>query len=234
MGMKTNKKKTVLYVCLIFFCSIASSLITFLILKKGNNTNYYKENILKVVEVASYEEVESKSYGSGWFLDETTIVTNYHVISYLISGNRESFSNIEIRFYNNDKYEKVTLLKFNEEKDVAFLNYSGHYNHSFFSGHDNNIYNSQKCFCIGNFSNYGLSYKEGYISLDAIKLLYNDNYAIFIQCSISIGQGDSGAPVFNENNEVIGMITFRTKGSTGTVEQCFAYAIPIDRILAES
>ncbi len=99
------------------------------------------------------------------------------------------------------------------------------------SARKNKISNSQKCYSIGNFFNYGLSYKEGYISLSKINLLYNGDYANFIQCSISIGSGDSGAPLFNDKNEVIGMITFRTKGLTGNAEQCFAYAIPIVTIL---
>lgn len=30
----------------------------------NKNINYYNENILKVVEVAAYDEIENKSYGS--------------------------------------------------------------------------------------------------------------------------------------------------------------------------
>lgn len=234
MDMKINKKRIIIDLILIIACCAISSLITIITYKnlKEENINYYDQNISKVVEVASYDDLNNKSYGTGWFIDNNTIVTNYHVISNLVNGTREQFDNIEIRFYDTVDYEIVTLFKFNEEKDIAIIKYNGDHKHSYFNTQEN-ITISQKCFNIGNFSNYGLSFKEGYISLVSVELLYNNQYSIFIQCSINIGQGDSGSPVFNENNEVIGMITFRTKGLTGNVEQCFAYAIPISYILEE-
>lgn len=232
--MKTNKKRVILYIILTIACCILSSLTTIMTYKslKEKNINYYERNISKVVEVASYDDENNKNYGTGWFIDNNTIVTNYHVISNLVNGIRERFDNIEIRFYDTIDYELVTLFKFNEEKDIAIIKYNGNHKHSYFNTQEN-ITISQKCFNIGNFSNYGLSFKKGYISLANVKLLYNNHYSTFIQCSINIGQGDSGSPVFNENNEVIGMITFRTKGLTGNVEQGFAYAIPISNILEE-
>lgn len=230
--MRINKKFIILSVILMLICSTTSSLITFQICKYSSNNNYYDENVLKVVEVESYDDTENKSYGSGWFLDDTTVVTNYHVISYLISGERESFETINIRFYDSEEYEKVSLMKFDEAKDIAFLQYNGNHKHSTFKT-QSHIYTSEKCYNIGNFSNYGLSYKEGYISLVCIELNYNNHSSFFIQCQLSIGQGDSGSPIFNENNEVIGMVTFRTKGLTGNVEQGFAYAIPVNYIVEE-
>ena len=67
-----------------------------------NSTDY---NILKVVEVAAYDEIENKSYGRAWFLDGNTIITNYHVISSLHHGVRENFDYIDIRFYDSEQYE---------------------------------------------------------------------------------------------------------------------------------
>lgn len=144
-------------------------------------------------------------------LDENTIVTNYHVISFIDHDERERFNNVEIRFYNSELYESVLLENYDEAKDIAFLNYNGKHEHLKFET-DNKITNSQKCYSIGNFMNYGLSYKEGYISLSEISLMYNDVYSDYIQCSISIGPGDSGAPLFNKDNKVIGMIHLEQKG----------------------
>lgn len=231
MDMKINKIRIIRFFSTIIISSLISSLMVVLIqFILNKKINYYNENILKVVEVAAYDEIENKSYGSAWFLDDNTIVTNYHVISSLNHGVRENFDYIDIRFYDSEQYETVTLKKYDEVKDIAFLKYEGNHRHLSFAT-TNKISNSQKCYSIGNFFNYGLSYKEGYISLSKINLLYNGNYTNFIQCSISIGSGDSGAPLFNDKNEVIGMITFRTRGLTGNVEQCFAYAIPTVTIL---
>ena len=196
-------------------------------------TNYYNENILKVVEIAAFDEEDNKSYGTGWFLDENIIVTNYHVVSFISQDEREKLDYIKIRFYDSVEYEEVILKTFDENMDIAFLQYSGNHNHLNFVT-KNKVSNSQKCYSIGNFLNYGLSYKEGYISLCEINLLYNNIYSSFIQCSINIGSGDSGAPLFNEKSEIVGMITFRVKGLNGDVEQCFAYAIPISVILNEA
>ncbi len=230
MDMKINKISFIKFFSTIIISSLISCLMMLTMLNFNKNTNHYDINIAKVVEVAAYDEIENKSYGSAWFLDDNTIVTNYHVISYIDHVERENFDHIDIRFYDSDQYEAVILKKYDEVKDVAFLQYEGNHKHSNFTSEDK-ISTSEKCYSIGNFSNYGLSYKEGYISLSEINLLYNNVYSNFIQCSLSIGSGDSGAPLFNEKNEVIGMITFRIKGLTGNVEQCFAYAIPIDSIL---
>lgn len=230
MDMKNNKINIIKIILTIFITSLISCLMMLMTQNLNKNTNHYDANILKVVEVAAYDEIENKSYGSAWFLDNNTIVTNYHVLSYVDHGERENFDHIDIRFYDSDQYEAVILKKYDEVKDVAFLQYEGNHKHSSFIT-NNRFSTSEKCYSIGNFLNYGLSYKEGYISLSEIKLLYNKDYSNFIQCTISIGSGDSGAPLFNKKNEVIGMITFRTKGLNGNVEQCFAYAIPIDSIL---
>ena len=232
MVMKVNNKKATLIIFIIIVCCIFSSIITLISYKYSTKTsiNYYEENIDKVVEVASYDDENNKNYGTGWFYSDDTIITNYHVVSELINSSRELFNNIDIRFYDSEDYESVTLLKFNSELDIAILQYYGSHSHSYFRINEN-VYTSQKCYSIGNFSNYGLSYKEGYISLETVRLNYNDNYSNYIQCSINIGQGDSGAPVFNQKNEVIGMITFRTKNQNGVVEAGFAYAIPINVIL---
>lgn len=215
-------------------CCALSSIPTIIIYKslKKENVNFYDKNIFKVAEVAGYDYENNKSYGTGWFLDNDTIVTNYHVISTLVNGEREEFDNIEIRFYDVINYESVTLIKFSEENDIALLKYEGLHTHAYFKTQEN-IYTSEKCYSIGNFSNYGLSFKEGYISLRTVNLNYNNVYSNYIQTIISIGQGDCGSPLFNDNSEIIGMITFRTKGLTANVEQCFAYAIPISYILNE-
>ena len=232
MAMSSKKYKVILSIIATIIISIISSVITIIIYntKTNDSANYYDENINKIVEVAAYDEEDNKSYGTGWFFNENTIVTNYHVLSYLLHSDRIEFNEIEIRFYDEEDYEKVSIISFDEIKDIAFLQYNGdHYHKSF--DIQNEYSNTERCFTIGNFSNYGLSYKKGYISLEKVNLLYNNEYYEFIQSSICIGQGDSGAPLINMHNKVIGMITFRTKGINGTVEQGYAYAIPISRII---
>lgn len=231
MDMNKSKKHFVIILFLCLIASILSSITTVLIYNSiSTRNNYFDGNINKVVEIASFDNEESKSFGTGWFIDGCTIVTNYHVVSYLYQNERIEFDNIEIRFYDEESYYNSSIIKYDKIKDIAYLKYDGNHYHSYFKT-SLDYRNTDKCFSIGNFLNYGLSYKEGYISLSSINLEYNRTYSNYIQCSITIGQGDSGAPLFNKDNEVIGMITFRVKNLTGDVEQGFGYAIPINNIL---
>lgn len=229
--MKKSKKYLLINIVITSALSILFSIIIFFILYHNDNEkNYYQENISKVVEVCAYTEEEEKSYGTAWFIDDEILVTNFHVVSYLHSGEHITFDNVLIRFYDEDEYTVVQLYKSNEENDIAFLKYQGTHTHSKFV-ETTEISTGDSCYTIGNFSNYGLSYKEGKISLKSVNLSYNNTISLFIQCLLPIGQGDSGAPLFNSSNKVIGMITFRTKNNGGVVEQCYAYAIPVERIL---
>lgn len=230
MDMKINKKNIIFVVISVILISIITSVLTLVIYNKLNNKDYYNDNILKVVEVSSYDEEINKSYGSAWFIDDNTLVTNYHVISYLNSGERIIYDNIKIRFYDMADYESVSIISFSKDEDIAFLTYSGNHKHSYFKYiYDYNV--KDRVYNIGNYNNYGLSYKEGYISLSGINFTYNDISQEFIQVDISVGEGDSGSIVFNKNSKVIGMITFRGKNNSNAVEQNFAYVIPIKRIV---
>jgi S1-C subfamily serine protease len=229
MDMKKNNR----FLHSIIFINILIIVLTILfivLISLYNNKDYYSKNINKIVEIIAYNSEDEKSYGTGWFIDNETIVTNFHVLSYQKSGEKISYDLFEIRFYDEEKYEKVEMFKFDEKNDIAFLKYKGNHIHSYFN-YQMDYKTTEQCFCIGNFLNYGLSYKSGYISLEAVNLSYNSQSANYIQCLLNIGQGDSGAPLFNKKNEIIGMITFRTKGPSGTTEQGFAYAIPIERII---
>ena len=223
MAMKTNK-------ILLLILVIENIIIIFFICNKIFNKkcdNKYLENINKVVEVKA-DNADNTSYGSGFFIDDDIIVTNYHVISYKEKDERIAFDNYSIRFSDESDYEIVSLEGYDNIKDIAYLKYVGSHTHSYFK--DSTDYeNSNKIHSIGNLLNYGLSYKSGYISLKEVNILYNDEYNIFIECQINIAEGDSGSVIFDDSNKAIGMITFRTKNNN-VVEQGIAYAIPLDVI----
>ena len=65
MDMKINKIRSIRFFLTIIISSLISSLMVVLIqFILNKNINYYNENILNVVEVAAYDEIENKSYGS--------------------------------------------------------------------------------------------------------------------------------------------------------------------------
>ena len=93
--------------------------------------------------------------------------------------------------------------------------------HSFFG---------EKCYCIGNLNNYGLSYNEGVISSKLKKIEYHEKENYFIQTSIEISKGFSGCPLFNSNNEVIGIMTFKLRDLSFEYIDGLSFAIPIAKI----
>lgn len=200
-------------------------LLLILLLCSCNNTNKnnYKNNINNVVEIYAHDD-ENESFGTGFFIDKNIIVTNCHIIAEK-EGDNLTILNPSIRFFDEEQYTEVEIIDYNLEKDFAKLLYNGNHKHSYYK-EDIIPEVEDKCFVIGNFNNYGLSYKEGYVSLKSVNLNYNGIIQSYIQVSISIGQGDSGAPVISKDGKLIGMITFRTKNQgSNYVEQGFAYAI---------
>lgn len=186
--------------------------------------DYYNKNLNSVVEVYSYTE-DITNFGTAWFIDENVLVTNFHVIGYDINSEIQLYDNVCVRFYDEKDYTTVSILNYDSVLDIAFLKYDNEHKSKCFKK-TFDYFASQDCHCIGNFNNYGLSYKKGKISLDEIKLEYNDKISSFIQCDISIGPGDSGAPLFNNANKLVGMVSFRTKSNSGNVEQGYSYVIP--------
>lgn len=228
MVMKTNKL-IFINATLTAFISIVVSLATFFIANSLNKTDLYDSNINKVVEIyASTDDLTS--YGTGWFIDKTTIVTNCHVISYESQNQYLNYEKIQIRFADENDYTNVSLNGFDNKEDIAFLNYDGKHIHDSFS--INEQYKAgDNISCLGNSNNYGLSLKKGTVSLKSVYLNYNEQYSDFFQCDISISPGDSGAPILNDSSEAIGMVTFRAKNLSGVVEQNFCYCIPCERII---
>jgi|GEM_PF-1697591 len=230
---QTNKLKTVWVngrvLLLGLFLVLLLGVIVYEVVFETSGSIYAK-NINNVVEVYSYNSEESESFGTGWFISETMIMTNYHVISYLHQDDRYNFEKVMIRFYDEVEYSEVSIVKYDESLDIAILEYAGDHKHNYFDMEES-FSTGDDCFSIGNFNNQGLSFRQGYISLAQVVLEYNDVDSLFIQCDIDIGLGDSGAVLLDKKGNVIGMITLRTKNINGTVEQGIAYAIPAKSIL---
>lgn len=189
-----------------------------------SKNNNYDDNINNIVEIYGCDD-ENESYGTGFFISDDTIVTNCHVL-YEKIGDDEIFLKPNVRFHDEEEYTEVELIEFDDIKDYMKLKYTGKHKHSSYKKIGRTVV-GEKCFSIGNFNNYGLSYKEGYVSLKSVNLTYNNSQLSFIQSDLSIGQGDSGAPLLDKNGDLIGMITLRTKNiNTNNIEQGFSYSIP--------
>ncbi|MGA1861559.1 trypsin-like peptidase domain-containing protein [Deferribacter thermophilus] len=140
---------------------------------------------------------KTQSLGSGFFVDDNIIVTNYHVI--------EAANKIFIIPYDNEQYE-AELIGGDKLLDIALLKIKA--NKIFPSaklGNSDNLYLGETVIAMGN--PYGLSNSvtTGVIS-NTKRIIKSDNgFSIFIQTDALINPGNSGGPLINLDAEVIGI-----------------------------
>lgn len=159
---------------------------------------------------------KSTSLGSGFFIDEKHVVTNYHVI--------KDATDVKITTYNKKDY-KASIVGFDEKSDLAVLKISGDVKDAkpvaFGSSDMSRI--GDIVFAIGNPFGLGGSVTHGIISAKA-RSLFDGSYDHFIQIDAAINRGNSGGPVFNPCNEVIGISTALVSNNGGNVGIGFAIA----------
>lgn len=195
---------------------------------EASSQERYQDNVAGVVELRGSVDESNFDYASAWFVSPTLLVTCFHAIGNS-EGEASIFDDLGVRFFDENEYTSVTMVDFDSAEDIALLSYKGSHSRKSF-GLAAECRTGEFCFNIGNFNNYGLSYKEGLVSLSSVNMEYNGMKQSFIQCTLGIRPGDSGSPILNESNEVLGMVAYRSRNNAGTVEQNFCYGIPSSRI----
>ena len=152
------------------------------------------------------------------------VITNWHVV--------RGAKNIKIKFLNGEKINAEILLK-DPQNDIAFLKLERSAQlppSNFKIGNSSNVRMGDKVFTIG-YPAYWImgqnpKYTEGIVNaLSGIK----DDPTVF-QISVQIQPGNSGGPLFNQSEEVIGITQSSLDpkvavGAFGTLPQNVNYAI---------
>lgn len=169
----------------------------------------YNQSIDKVAMIISYKDDIPYSQGSGFFIDQNTLVTNFHCVA--------GADAIEFKVTNNDKvYKEAKVVKASDEYDLAIIKTKQVFPYVKVDSLGKEKIGS-KIYAIGN--PRGL---EGTLS-DGILSGKRDNDGIeYLQITAPINPGNSGGPVLNENGRVIGVATFTFKNS-----QNLNFAMPI-------
>lgn len=158
------------------------------------------------------------SGGSGFILDNNShIVTNAHVI-----GDAKKIAIID---YQNNEYSAVLVAK-DDKTDIALLK-STAFNAPSLLENNSTVSPGDGAFAIG--SPFSLGHSVSYGIVGAInRFLPNYPYIHFIQIDAAINPGNSGGPLFNQQGELIGMVStyFSKQGSYTNI----AFAIPISDI----
>jgi RNA-directed DNA polymerase len=148
-------------------------------------------------------------YGTAFLLDGVGLITNFHVVDKINKDNV-----CILRIFRHDETEtnrKVQLIKSDKEKDLAIFKPTKDFNgiKRLKIGDDTNIKVGDKITVIG-FPDYGEGdtphIDSGKVT-QSKKRFENKIWVI----DIPVIQGNSGGPVVNEKNEVIGIATYGSK-----------------------
>ncbi len=195
----------------------------------------YNECLYNVVEVKAESDQIGQSFGTGEIISaDGKIVTNAHVVTYIRLSAVHEFENYYIRFSFEDDYRAVTLEKYDSDLDVALLQLSEYSDLALKPirlGDSGSIHSGDRVYAIGNASNYGIGIFEGIVSIPLIKVELDGLTRNVIQCDLTIAAGNSGGALLNDNGELIGITTFRTKDMSGNVIYGIVYCIPVNTIL---
>lgn len=186
------------------------------------NSNLNVKNSVVYIEAASEETVTN---GSGFVYKIENglnyIITNYHVI--------EGYQDIYV--YNNKKKKlKANLLNSDEYYDIAILTIEDKLNLNKIDIY--NKYNiKEKVYTIGtplDIKNINKVSKGYILNNEVIKIstTHGTSNLESIRVNMNVDYGNSGGPLLNKKNKVIGVVYVKDKGKNDVV-----YALPIENVM---
>lgn len=227
-----NKKYVLVLVALACFSSF---LFGFLFRQDhGSAKDVYYKAVESIAEMKASDPSRGDSYGTAVFLNDSgLLVTNVHVVMYQKDGQMKAYRKLQIRLPVEESYRDVSLLKYNEELDIAVIRLD---NKDFKIkeikiGNPGKIEYGDKVFSVGNMMNYGISIAEGIISSPHIEIEYEDMVREVIQADINIASGSSGGALLDKNGRLIGITSFRLKDKAGKIVYGTGFAVPIDKVM---
>jgi serine protease Do len=162
-------------------------------------------------------EQESQSLGSGFIISaDGFIMTNAHVVDHA--------DKITVRLTDKREF-RAKVIGADKRTDVALLKIDATGLPKVNVGDPNKLKVGEWVVAIGSPFGFDSSVTAGIVSAKG-RSLPQDNYVPFIQTDVAINPGNSGGPLFNMNEEVVGInsqIYTRSGGSMG-----LSFAIPID------
>ena len=228
-----NRKNISIYYFLLIFILLIMLIFCFLLSlflsSQKSDEEIFSKSVYSVVEVKAHSEDTGESFGSGVFVkSDGTLVTNSHVVTYRQMGEPRVFDNIEIRFSFENDYRSVTLIKYEEDLDIAILKLDD-LNCNFEAIE---FADSKECrtgnlvYAVGNLNNVGISMTKGIVSNPSINVEYDEKIRNVIQCDLVIAEGNSGGALLDRNGKLLGITTFRLRDSSQNVIYGICYCVP--------
>lgn len=214
--MYTNKK----YLALLLFLLLNT--VGCVDRNKIDNEHIYSHTLS--IDIKSHD-VDS-IYGTGLIISTNTVLT----VAHLIPDDLGVGDSISLET-DKSKANEAIILKIDQNRDLILLNYNVDTTPvNLLISNQKPVY-SDKIKFFGNTNGFGLVYREGYIAKNQTKFIYNKNERNIFFISNSVNGGESGSPLFNENLELIGIVSFKLNNSYGQPINDFSGAIPSDEIM---
>ncbi len=164
--------------------------------KQLSSTDIYAKCVPCTVEISVTTD-GGEVLGSGFFIGDGRIVTNYHVI--------EGATKINVTTSDNKEYEIKTILGFNVSLDIAVLAIDLDHKYMEMS---RDVAGGEDVYALGSPLGLTGTMTKGMVST-ASRVIDDVEY---IQIDASISHGNSGGPLVNSYGEVIGINTMYIEG----------------------
>jgi hypothetical protein len=171
----------------------------------------FRGTVLLVMEDSNGQTV---SLGSGFFVDQGTIATNFHVIEDASSGYAKLIG-------EEKKYDIEGITALDQEHDLALLKVSAN-GHLLSLGDSKMLQVGEPVYAVGNPRGLEGTFSQGIVS--SIRSIGDDT---ILQITAPISPGSSGGPVLDSNANVIGVSV-----ATFTGGQNLNFAIPSNYVKA--
>jgi S1-C subfamily serine protease len=176
-----------------------------------NNLNSDSTKVVNSVIGATVSISNNVSQGSGSVItDDGYIVTNYHVV-----GDTTKASIMT----NDDRVGDANVVATNEARDLAILKTSLSFDTHIALADSSQAVVGEPVIAIGSPEGLDFTVTQGIIS--ASKRTFDKQEGAFIQTDVPINSGSSGGPLVNMDGEMVGVNTFKIKGS-----ESLGFAIP--------
>jgi S1-C subfamily serine protease len=207
---------------------LASIIMTFLLVACADSGADYdvlaqKEGVVLIFAEKRVGTDQSSGMGTGFFIDENTILTNNHVVS--DSTNIKVALNSQSEFYEaevvkTDNVSDMAVIelkdpeKFKRENNYRVLKLAGKYD----------LEVTEDVYAIGH--PWGLSWSVSKGILSAIDRKMSDAPKVLLQVDSNVFQGNSGGPLLNNQGLVIGINSLMLANSGGS----YGFALPVSMI----
>lgn len=226
-----------LFVAFLFISNIVFIVITIKNIKStnkfDNSASIFNNSISSVVELKSETKGFGETYGSAVFIKkEGYLITAAHVVTYQKDNSTQTYQSYQIRFADQKQYTEVVLIKYDIEKDLAYLKLKEPQKTKFtpLKIRDEELKHGEIAFSVGNGLNQGISITKGIVSQPLVNIKHNGLSRKMIQLNITINEGNSGGAVLDNNGMLIGIVSFRIRDKRGNIIYGVGYAVPYSEI----